>query len=1223
MGAMTSHKIASTPGVCPRAPPSAPRENFVGEKLPFPADLTPVPTSNSPERSPVETTEAEKRVLAASEKRFRSLFDAAPLAVAITRGGVIIYGNPALTALVGVNDVVGRVANDFLAPAAREEIARHAQGRATGGFYSRPTTYEAAVLRADGERVPIRVEVAPIALPDGDAVISFAFDLSQERRARDEIGALLEREQRTSRFALRLQELSRALSAAATPDDVAAVGLESCLESSGAFAGIFVVPRDEDGATYLHLSQTRGYPPESSQGWERMNVEDKTPIAQAFRTEEPVWVGDVSEEEAIARFPVLRGAAASGSKALVALPLRLDGRVLGVMGLSFDAARDFDPVKRTFLETLAASCAQALERTRLDEASRELAQRQRESLALLNTLLDSAPVGFGLFDRAHRYVLVNAEMARINSLTVTAHLGRSTSDLFPTLGPTVEVMLEEVWQSGVPSHLQDFTEGTPDNPATFRHCTMGLYPVRVGGTDSGDMMGVGAILIEQTDRVRGQVERERLFAQLETERARFEAILQQMPSGVVIAEAPSGRLILGNDQVAQVWGHPYRSVQSTEEYSPAYRGFHLDGRPLEGHEWPLARAVQSGEVVRGEEFVIERGGGDLGVIRINAAPIRDSDGHITAAVAVFDNVTGRARAAEAQRLLAEVGSVLVAALDEDEIFNAVAQKCVPRFADWCIIAVPDADGLLQHVAIAHPQETAQADLAARLRELLQSDPQLPWNVSATLAAGRATLYPSGYLGAPDALPVSAAYRALIAEMDVQSAIVAPLAARERVVGVMLWLACNPKLPFDGDTLELAEELGRRLALTADNARLLQEAQIARDQAQQSLEEAEDARDLARRARDDAQAANRAKDEFLAVVSHELRTPLTPILGWLELLRSAEADEKLRTQAYDVIERNALAQAQLVNDILDVSRITTGKLRLELANISFDELVRRQVESLRTVWSDKRLAVEVEAQPETWVRGDAARLGQVVWNLLQNAIKFTPAGGHIRVVLAQENGQARLEVRDTGTGIDAELLSHLFERFRQGDSSSTRKTGGLGLGLSIVKHIVQLHGGHAGADSAGRGQGATVWVEIPLLAEGEAPDAPPLMEQLRPLEGRLKGVRLLVVDDEPDTREMLARLLEEAGANIRLAGTGKAALEIVAQFAPDALVSDIGMPDMDGLELRRELLARGFTLPAVALTAYASGEDQTRALEAGFERHLSKPVGALELVETVAGLLHKP
>ena len=1161
--------------------------------------------SNSPDRFAAGTTEVEARILAASEKRFRALFDAAPMPIAITRGGVILYGNPALAQLTGASNLVGRRSDEFLAPETRAEVLSRSQLRTAQGFESQPTNYEVFVLRADGERVPIRVELAPITLPDGDAIISFAFDLSDEKRANAEIRALLEREQRTGGFALRLQELSRALAGAQTPDEVTAVGLESCLQSAGAFGGIFVVPRDDDDGTFLHLAQSRGYGPELSRGWERMNVRDQTPIAQAFRDEEPVWVGDVTDADACTRFPVLQNAIASGSRALVALPLRLEGRVLGVVGLSFDEARDFDAEKRTFLETLAASCAQALERARLDEAGRDLAHRQRESLALLNTLLDSAPVGFALFDRAHCYVLVNAEMARINALPVAAHLGRRSTELFPTRGARVETLLEAVWQSGAPSELENFAEGTPDDPATFRHCTLALYPVRVGGAQDGDIMGVGAVLMEQTESVRGQIERERLFAQLEAERARFEAILQQMPSGVVIAEAPSGRLILGNEQVSQIWGHPYRAAQGAEEYSAMYRGYHPDGRTVEAHEWPLARAVRDGETVSGEEVIIERGAGDLGVLRINAAPIRDAEGRVTAGVAVFDNVTRAARAAGAQRFLAEIGSILVAALDEDTIFRAVAQKCVPRFADWCIIAVPGGDGLLHNVALAHA-DPSQTGLAARFREALERDAELPWNVAATLASSRATLYPPAHHENPDTMPASAAYRQFVREMGVRSAVVAPLVAHERAVGIMLWLACNPKLPFDEDTLELAEELGRRLALTADNARLLQEAQAATE--------------VARRARDDAQAANRAKDEFLAVVSHELRTPLTPILGWLELLRSSEADEALRAQAYDVIERNALAQAQLVNDILDVSRITTGKLRLELTNVAFDDLVRRQVESLRTVWQDKRLAVEVLAQPDTWVRGDATRLGQVVWNLLQNAIKFTPSGGQIHVVLCHEDGSARLEVRDSGMGIEAELLPHLFERFRQGDSSSTRKAGGLGLGLSIVKHIAQLHGGRVGAESAGRGQGATVWVEIPLLIDLETPEPPPTSEEPRPSEGRLKGARVLIVDDEPDTREMLARLLEEAGASVRLAGTGRVALEIAAQFAPNALVSDIGMPDMNGLQLRRELRARGFSMPAVALTAYASGEDQLRAQEAGFERYLPKPVGALELVEAVAGLL---
>jgi len=1175
----------------------------------------------------------------------RVLFDAAPIAVALRRENVVLYVNPAFVELLGAreeSEIVGRSPFDFLAPDEVPGMIERRQARDKEGFHSQPTNYEARARRLDGALVPMRVEVAPIALPDGAAIIIYAFDLSPELADRRAIEALLEKERRAARFATQLQELSAALSTAFSPNDVAATSLETCKEAAGALGAVFIVPEQgENGVKALLLLQSRGYSADVLAGWERMQLDDITPIAQAFRTGEAVWVHDTEAPDCYERFPVLRGnGAAWGTGALVALPLRLDGRVLGVMGLNFKETHAFDDEERTFLLTLAGTCAQALQRTNLDRESRALARRQRESLALLNTLLDSAPVGFALFDRDHCFVLANRELSRMSGRPIEAHFGQSAGDVFPTLGSVADDLLEEVWNCGQPSETISFAFGTGGERHDARHCSLAFYPVRLSDENS-EVLGVGAVWIETSERERNDRERERLFGELEIERARFEAILQQMPSAVIIGEAPSGRLILGNARVEEVLGRPYLESQSVDEYS-AYPVFHSDGRPLSPQEYPLSRALQGGQVVRGEELSIQRDDGTLGVIRINAAPIRDRDGSIVAGVAIFDNVTKRARAAAAQRFLAEAGAILVAALDEKQSFQALANLCVPRVADWCIIALVASDGSLQSAGLAHG-DASQNDLADRLRELLQRDPRLPFDVMNAIGNERAALYGPADLQKLRLRDAGDEYTPLLREIGVQSGIVAPLAARGRTLGAMFWLNARSHRPFDDTDLTLAEEVARRAALSCDNTRLLQEAQSARDAAQL--------------ARDEAQAANRAKDEFLAVVSHELRTPLTPILGWLELLRSPGADDALRKQAYDVIERNAGAQAQLVNDILDMSRITTGKLRLELRDVTLDELVARSVENLRTMWLDKGLRVELDLQSGLHARADAGRLGQVVTNLLQNAIKFTPSGGEVHVSLhrltpdennpaqslpfnignsvlngnspalgnaksANEAPRARLEVRDSGVGIAPELVPRVFDRFQQGDSSSTRKAGGLGLGLAIVKHIVQLHGGRVDVRSDGRGLGATFGVELPL---SPAPSivAPPDNIAVTPASvsaDALKGARVLVVDDEPFTREMLARLLEDAGAVVRSAASGQIALEIVPQFGPSALVCDIGMPDMDGLELRRELLARNQTAPAVALTAYASPTDETRAREAGFNAYLAKPIGALALVETLARLL---
>jgi PAS domain S-box-containing protein len=367
----------------------------------------------------------------------------------------------------------------------------------------------------------------------------------------------------------------------------------------------------------------------------------------------------------------------------------------------------------------------------------------------------------------------------------------------------------------------------------------------------------------------------------------------------------------------------------------------------------------------------------------------------------------------------------------------------------------------------------------------------------------------------------------------------------------------------------------------------------------------------------AQEASRLKDEFLATVSHELRTPLNALLGWSRMLRSGALDEAQREKAVEVIERNVVAQAQLVEDLLDVSRIVTGNLRLEIATVDLVAVTRAAVESVRPAADAKRIALGLDG-PEGGlsVAGDAARLQQVVWNLLSNAVKFTPEGGRVEVLVARDDAGARVAVRDTGAGIDPSFLPFVFDTFRQADATTTRLHSGLGLGLSIVRHLVELHGGEVDARSPGLGHGATFVVRLPLPAPDAlaAADAP-----ARSARKALGGVRVLVVDDEPDARELLAFVLEAAGARVETVASAAEALERFDAYLPDVLISDIGMPVEDGYTLARRLRDRGTPVPAVALTAYARAEDRELALESGFQAHIAKPVEPADLVRLVARL----
>jgi len=401
--------------------------------------------------------------------------------------------------------------------------------------------------------------------------------------------------------------------------------------------------------------------------------------------------------------------------------------------------------------------------------------------------------------------------------------------------------------------------------------------------------------------------------------------------------------------------------------------------------------------------------------------------------------------------------------------------------------------------------------------------------------------------------------------------------------------------------------------------------------------AEDERRLllesAQAAHAEADRANNIKDEFLALLSHELRTPLTSILGWSNMLETGNLNEHDSKRAIEIIMRNARAQSQLIDDLLDISRIITGKLHLEVQPVELAPMIASVVDDLRPSADARRIDLQMALDPlPSPISGDPERVQQILWNLLSNAIKFTPKGGRVQVRLERVESHVEIIISDTGQGIDPELMLHVFERFRQSDSSSTRRQGGLGIGLSIVRQLVEMHGGVVKCESPGAGKGTTFTVILPLMSvHQELRD----VEMTRPVIGQsaltdrklsLTDLRLLVVDDEPDACALVAAVLRERGAEVVAVESAGEALAEMGQQRFDVLVSDIGMPEMDGYELIskiRQLPAdRGGRMPAAALTAYAGVEDRMRVLAAGYQMHIPKPVEPAELTAVVASLAHR-
>jgi PAS domain S-box-containing protein len=384
------------------------------------------------------------------------------------------------------------------------------------------------------------------------------------------------------------------------------------------------------------------------------------------------------------------------------------------------------------------------------------------------------------------------------------------------------------------------------------------------------------------------------------------------------------------------------------------------------------------------------------------------------------------------------------------------------------------------------------------------------------------------------------------------------------------------------------------------------------------------------AREEAEEANRLKDEFLATVSHELRTPLTAILGWSNMLLTGKLKAESHDRALEIIHRNAQSQNQLISDLLDVSRIISGKLRLDLRTVELTPIIEAAIEATRPAVEGKGICINTSLDRHAGpINGDADRLQQVIWNLLTNAIKFTPQGGQIFVKSESIAAHVEITVQDSGIGISREFLPHIFERFRQADRGINRTHGGMGLGLSIVRQLVELHGGTVRAASEGEGKGATFVVRLPFVALKEEAER---MERLLPVAAEpleiecppsLEGLRVLVVDDEADTREMIRAVLEHCKVEVATAESASAALEAVARFRPDVLISDLGLPEEDGYSLIAKVRAlpaeRGGQMPAAALTAYVRAEDRMKVLRSGFQLHVPKPFEPAELVTVVENL----
>jgi PAS domain S-box-containing protein len=627
------------------------------------------------------------------------------------------------------------------------------------------------------------------------------------------------------------------------------------------------------------------------------------------------------------------------------------------------------------------------------------------------------------------------------------------------------------------------------------------------------------------------------------------------------------------------------------------------GGPVEN---PVDKVLREGAIVGlANHTVVMRRDATLVPIDDSAAPIRDAAGNLFGVVLVFRDVSAEKRSTLRREYLSRAGEALTATADYRESLAAVVKLAVPRLADWCAVDILD-DGAAAstQLAVAHV-DPAKVAFARELGRRYSPDPHAAAGVPNVLRTGRSELYSVIPQEMLEAGAVDDDHLRLIHELDLRSAMVVPLPGRERIFGALTFVFAESGRTYGPDDLEFAEDLARRAALVIERRKLEDERRV--------LLEAE------RRARQQAETANRVKDDFLATVSHELRNPLQAILGWAKLLLQRQVPEEFRKPLM-TIERNARAQARLIEDILDISRIISGKLRLDLDQASLANAVADAIEACRGAAESKQITVVSEVDPSADVYADPIRLLQIVSNLVSNAVKFTPNGGNVFIGTDRVGAFTRLTVRDTGEGIDPDFLPVIFEPFRQGDASSARKHGGLGLGLAIVRQLVSAHGGSVRAESPGKGRGSMFVVELPTRSKTETGGRHADLGTSVP---DLSGTRALVVDDQPDALALVGEILAHAGAIVATAHSANEAFEKLLEFKPDILVSDIGMPEMDGHDLlqcvRRLAPSDGGQTPAIALTAYASGEDVERCVASGFQSHIAKPVDPEHLVRLVGNL----
>ena len=956
---------------------------------------------------------------------------------------------------------------------------------------------------------------------------------------------------------------------------------------------------------------------------------------RVWANREPAWIRDVAHDDNFPRMPM---AIEGGLHGAFAFPITFNEKFLGVMEFFSPEIRQPDAPLLAMFAGIGSQIGQFIERKR--------AEAKVEAASLLPQE-NPAPV------------------IRVTREGVVAFAN-----------PAAEAVLG-VWGIGVgnaaPEHISNkvgevFARGTRE--ATELAVGDLTYSIELAPITSADY--VNLYFTDITERKRA----EQSLAESEQ---RYRSVIEALPAAVYTTDA-QGRVTMFNQAAVDFSGRV--PEVGSDSWCVTWKLYHPDGTPMPHAECPMAMSLQTGDPIRGYEAIAERPDGTRSNFIPYPTPLRDGQGNLVGAINMLVDITERKKTEEtllrSERELTEFfenateaihwvgpdGTILRANKAELRMLGYSADEYVGRNIAEFHVDQDLVQDILARLSKGEKLEEYRAQMRARngtVRDVVINSSAyfetgefvhtrcFTRDITEQLQAEKALRHLAAIVETTDDAVISKDLNGIITSWNPAAERLYGYKAAE-MIGKPVANLVPPEWPDEEpkilarirrgeridhyETVRIAKD-GRRVdvSLTVSpirdaSGKIIGASKIARDITEQKRTQEEIARLLAaeRAARQDAEVASRTKDEFLATLSHELRTPLTAMLGWLTILRGHKLDKTTTEHAIETIERNAKAQAQLIEDLVDISRIVGGKLNLEVVPTELMPIVDAAIEVVRPAADAKEITIDVNYDARVGpVAGDASRLQQIIWNLLSNSVKFTPKGGKVSIDFRRQNGFAELVISDTGIGISADFLPHVFERFRQAESTATRSHRGMGLGLAIVRHLIELHGGTVTAASDGENRGSTFTIHLPLAATEKRRAAGATSQNTNGDNGHeLKGLRILLVEDEPDARELIAMVLQSSGAQVEAVDTAQGAFESLSLAAPDVLVSDIGLPLESGYDLIRKVRAMASDtkkIPAIALTAFAAENDRKLALSAGFQAHLAKPVEPGDLLKAIKGVIN--